>query len=448
MRRRRHIKGPYDRLSRSAIVPSVSGGAVLRLERSGASTASVTWYDSSGSGNNGTAADASMYSDFYFDGIVDEVLTAATEPSADLQSDWTLVFWYKRDTSIFQGYNTIMQTRSGTGGWILRDRVNATPPTPAELANYSFEIISPYVIGAPLVVGTDADWHFAAIVYTAGSPNNIKGYSDGALFASYNNINTNIAGTVLQIGKGNSYRFAGNIDTVRSYPRALSADEIARDYNVGLASHRLQIVQENLVGQYLPEGMTPTAWSDVTGSNNMTGAVTAPPAFDGDDYYTIGNPADLQFTNNWSIEAWASQSDQAPIGSAFERLISRDDIAANRCFILSQRDSDGFPFAGIFVGGTLKSVTGTSDYADGNYHHYMVTHDGATLKLYVDGALEGSVATGGAMDNDPVNWEIGRAQNDSGYLNTGRVDTVRFYSATLSHAQVQQNYYAGRAAHL
>jgi hypothetical protein len=431
--RKRHVKQPTP-----------TGDAELRLERLSATTASTTWYDISASGNNGTAADADMFSDFYFDGIVDEVLTASTEPSADLQSDWTLTFWYKRDTSILTGFNTLMQTRTETppGGWILRDRDNS----PA-LANYSFEIRDPYVIGAPLVVGTDADWHFAAIVYAAGSPNNITSYSDGVLFTSYNNINTNIAGTVLQIGKGNSFRFAGNIDTVRSYARTLSADEILRDYYAGLVDHQLRIVEENLVSQYAPQGMTPTAWADVTGSNNMTGAVTAPPAFDGDDYYTIGNPADLQFTNNWSVEAWASQSDQAPIGSAFERLISRDDIAANRCFILSQRDSDGFPFAGIFVGGTLKSVTGSSDYADGNYHHYVVTHDGATLKLYVDGVLEGSVATGGPMDNDPVNWEIGRAQNDSGYLNTGRVDTVRFYNATLSLGQIQQNYNSGLAAH-
>jgi len=175
-----------------------------------------------------------MFSNFYFDGIVDEVLTATPEPSANLQSDWTLTFWYKRDTTILTGFNTLMQTRSGAppGGWILRDRDNS----PA-LADYSFEIVDPYVIGAPLVIGTDADWHFAAIVYTAGSPNNIKGYSDGALLTSYNNSNTNISGTVLQIGKGNSFRFAGNIDTVRSYARTLSSDEILRDYYAGKVAH-------------------------------------------------------------------------------------------------------------------------------------------------------------------------------------------------------------------
>jgi L-ascorbate metabolism protein UlaG (beta-lactamase superfamily) len=99
------------------------------------------------------------------------------------------------------------------------------------------------------------------------------------------------------------------------------------------------------------------------------------------------------------------------------------------------------------VGTTLKGITGTHDYADGNWHHYMVTHDGVNLKLYVDGSLEGSVATGGSMDAGTANWEIGRAQDGSADLNTGRVDTVRFYNATLSLAQIKQNYVNGLAAH-
>ena len=231
--RRQHYKA-FDQRGARVQSPIVTPGPQLRLERYSAVSGNATWHDISANGNNGTAADASMYSDFYFDGIVDEVLTATTEPSANLQSDWTLTFWYKRDTTILTGFNTIMQTRTEAppGGWILRDRDNS----PA-LANYSFEIRDPYVIGAPLVVGTDADWHFAAIVYAAGSPNNITSYSDGALFTSYNNINTNIAGTVLQIGKGNSFRFAGNIDTVRSYDRTLSADEVLRDYYAGKVAH-------------------------------------------------------------------------------------------------------------------------------------------------------------------------------------------------------------------
>lgn len=176
----------------------------------------------------------------------------------------------------------------------------------------------------------------------------------------------------------------------------------------------------------------------------MTGAVTAPPVFDGDDYYTIGQPANLDFPAGFSVEAWGSQDADASQG--YERLVSRDDGGGLRTFILSQNDTNGNPFVGIWIAGALKSVTGGGNYADGNWHHYMATHDGTTLRLYVDGALEGEVAAVGQITNNAIDWEIGRAQNSTDYLE-GRCDTVRFYNATLSLAQIQQNYQAGLATH-
>ena len=208
---------------------------------------------------------------------------------------------------------------------------------------------------------------------------------------------------------------------------------------------RFKVIASDLVSSYLPESQTTTTWTDSADSNNMTGAVTAPPAFDGNDYYTIGNPANLQFGNNFSIEAWASQDPDASQGA--ERLISRDDVGGgNRCFALSQNDTNGRPYAAIFVGGVYYDANGTNNYADGAWHHYMVTHDGLVLRLYVDGVLEASRATGGPMDNDPVAWEVGRRQDGTDYLE-GRCDTVRFYSSTLTATEVLQNYNAGKIAH-
>ncbi len=213
----------------------ISGEAGLRLERQSANTDSVTWYDISGNGNNGTAADANMYSDFFFDSIVDQCLTGSTEPSADFTATWTLTFWYKRSFGAATGFSTIMQTRrSGpNGGYILRDRDNTPAPK-----SFHFEILDPYQIGSQLVKGDDENWHFAAITWTPGAPSNTAAsYIDGAAFASFTTPNDPAAGGVLQIGKGNFYRFCGNIDTVRSYARALSIDEIKRDYNAGKVAH-------------------------------------------------------------------------------------------------------------------------------------------------------------------------------------------------------------------
>ena len=240
--RRKHLLPPdqgrrASATGNGALYPTA--GALLRYERSSASTASTTWYDLSPSGNNGTAADANMFADFYFDSVVDQVISAQPEPSHDFSSDWTLAWWYKRDLTLAQGFNTIMQTRrSGpNGGYILRDRTNSTPPTPADLADWSFEVVSPYQIMGLAIKGTDADWHFACAVWTVGSPNRLETYIDGVPYKSLSTPNSPVNGDVLNIGRGTYYRFAGYLDTVRSYPRALSAGEIARDYNAGKAQH-------------------------------------------------------------------------------------------------------------------------------------------------------------------------------------------------------------------
>ena len=235
--RRKHLLPPdqgrrASATGNGALYPTA--GALLRYERSSASTASTTWYDLSPSGNNGTAADANMFADFYFDSVVDQVIATSAGPSADFGSKWSLALWYKRDTSIATGYNTLMQNRVAgpNGGFILRDRTDPSPP-----ADYSFEIVSPYQNMGTLVAGTDANWHFAVVVWTPGSPNTIASYIDGVFHKSITTANTPAAGGPLQIGKGFYYRFAGYIDTVRSYARALSADEILRDYNAGKAQH-------------------------------------------------------------------------------------------------------------------------------------------------------------------------------------------------------------------
>ena len=201
----------------------------------------------------------------------------------------------------------------------------------------------------------------------------------------------------------------------------------------------------NLVSSYLPATQTGALWPDSTDSNPMTGNLAAPPVFDGTEYYSIGNPANLQLSNNFSIEAWASQDPDASQG--YERLISRDD-GGQRCFAMSQNDVNGNPYAAIFVGGAFKSANGTNNYADGLWHHYMATHDGLVLRLYVDGALEATAVTGGPMDNDPVPWQVGRYEGGGGgdYLE-GRCDTVRFYNVTLTASEILQNYNAGKLAH-
>ena len=50
------------------------------------------------------------------------------------------------------------------------------------------------------------------------------------------------------------------------------------------------------------------------------------------------------------------------------------------------------------AGGTDRTVVGTTAIVDDSEHTFCFTHDGSTLKIYIDGALEGSTACGLAKE--------------------------------------------------
>ena len=210
------------------------------------------------------------------------------------------------------------------------------------------------------------------------------------------------------------------------------------------------VVMGNLVSSYLPETQTPTSWPDSTGTNNMTGAVTAPPVFDGNDYYTIGDPANLEFSGAFTVEAWCSQNHDSSQGS--ERVISKDPIGGARSFTLTMRDNTGNAEVYLWdATGAFTQLISVDTYKTGGWHHLVVVNegDGKALSLYVDGVLQAVKATGGRILRPSTTaWEIGRAQGGipPDYLE-GRCDTVRFYNAALTHNQVIQNYNAAKVAH-
>jgi len=72
--------------------------------------------------------------------------------------------------------------------------------------------------------------------------------------------------------------------------------------------------------------------------------------------------------------------------------------------------------------------------AAGSWHHYAYTFDGATHRLYIDGALAAS-STVMPQTAGPTTLEFGRWTGGSEYL-TGSVDDVRIYNRALSASDV------------
>ncbi len=69
------------------------------------------------------------------------------------------------------------------------------------------------------------------------------------------------------------------------------------------------------------------------------------------------------------------------------------------------------------------------------WHHVAVTYDGATLRLYVDGSLDGSVAS--AVSIPDIGQGVRLGDNVRREL-----DEVAVYDDWLTAAQVQSHYHA------
>ena len=477
-RKRRSVTGLTDLSSKSLVIPDVTADASLRLENNTGNAANAKWYDITPNQNHGDWTGGKFGrpdnvnvvlgdtppGPWFWDGVSNNPGSAqvvqfidTTNPTTMQRHDvpWTFTAWIARDSSDPPPAGDVCYVstrgRTNTKGWSLRNLNEGLGPLDLDVFNNTGNA---FILDV-FPTNSDDIWYLHALTWEPGDPGTLRSYVNGV---QYKSISVNLAhqwstpsGEGDRLGAANFSMWSGYFDTFRVYDRMLSPDEILRDYYVGLAAHTPFVTQENLVSQYLPNNMTTTAWTDVTGSNNMTGAVTAPPTFDGNDFYTIGQPADLEFAGAFTIEAWASQVNDSSQGS--ERVVSLDGVNGGRSFLMTMRDTTGHAEAFIFSDNTtFTSLQSTSTYTNNNYHHIVVVNYGAgqPFQLWVDGVLEDEDATGGKTMQGYTTkpWQVGRAQLDSSpdFLN-GRVDTVRFYNAALSPAQIINNYQAGLPVH-
>jgi hypothetical protein len=103
------------------------------------------------------------------------------------------------------------------------------------------------------------------------------------------------------------------------------------------------------------------------------------------------------------------------------------------------------------VGFGLVSVVGVSVVTDDRWHFGVVTYDGTGLRLFVDGVLEGSTATGiGALLAGSAPLNIGGRATDAGTSNNlphyGRIDEAFVTADVLTEDQIR-SLYAARLAH-
>jgi hypothetical protein len=286
------------------------------------------------------------------------------------------------------------------------------------------------VITSPLTsVGTAG----VAFGYTITASNNPTGFNAAGLppGLSINPSTGIISGTALGQGVWDVTLIAGN-------PAGSSATIVTFTIN--------SAADAGLVGSWKLDAGSGMIALDLSGNANdgtlangpvwTNGKVRGALVFNGSNsYVNVLDTISLQAAQV-TLSAWMNSLNTNPSGGAQQSIIAKDD-GVQRAFNL--KIAGGKIQLAMSYSTTAKAVSGTTALLSNTWYFVAGTYDGATLKVYVNGVLEASLAA-----SLPAGWDNaqplaigGRSNNSPAVGFNGTVDEVRMYSRALSQAEIQ-----------
>jgi hypothetical protein len=295
---------------------------------------------------------------------------------------------------------------------------------------------------------------------------NIKIYKNGVFVgqtAHTSAISYASANTTLTIGRDDPVAgryMNANYGSVLIYSRALSAVEVAQNYEAQKSKFANTIVQQGLVlnldaGNPYSYAGAGAVWYDVSG-NSFNATLINSPTYTSDNggvlnwasansqYATVPMSSTLRVANI-TQEAWvylSGTADQVFIGSQY-------GTSSNNSFALWLQS--GTFYFGVNTGGTFYTAASSAS-STSTWYHLIHTYNGTTQYLYINGVLvttNNSAASGNiSYDTSNTLLAIGADFNGTGYnvgpsvYTNGKMPVVRIYNIALSAAQVLQNYNA------
>ena len=200
---------------------------------------------------------------------------------------------------------------------------------------------------------------------------------------------------------------------------------------------------------------------DIAGANNgalqadatfATGKVGQAFSFDGSlDRVVVPDSATLDITGAITVDAWIKTAGTDDFSGIVAKILSGeprtgyllgvDNLSRFRCDIILARPPQG-------------TVVSTTLVDDNTLHHVACTYDGAIVKVYVDGTLEGQLAY---IDGDPGPEGVGvngLGENNEPLLIgrdpccpnrdfNGLIDEVEVYNRALDAGEIQAIFAAG-----
>jgi hypothetical protein len=450
------------------------------------STGSKT-FDRSGNGNTGTLTNmaendwvsgaTSTGQALDFDGS-DDTVNMGDVLDFGVASPATFVFWFKTRVNDPTAATTLIgKVDSGSGslpGYLLSHRGD-TAGNPVEF-DWRPQAGWPDNLSISCPTNSSAIWQMVVVTYNGNLlPSGVACYLNGIAQTGTTNWSQLSGGSTvsnagsLNIGHkdGGSNSFDGQIDEVRIYNRALSADEVTRLYNLKKVRASGGVTNTGLVGYWsFEEGTGSKAYdysfNDNTGSlTNMEqsdwvqGRVGTALDFDGsNEYVNAGDVLDFERTDSFSIAVWA-KTNQATLSSIVP-VITKIGAGSSGYSLLIRGDNPGDEYEV-----ELRSANAYPDIvnrqfdrpSNTDWQHLIFTYNGSSastgLGLYINGVSQTPKSTCNecTISNTSVNsanLELG-GRTASGIYFPGKIDEVRIYKRVLSATEAKALYEGSRA---
>jgi hypothetical protein len=220
--------------------------------------------------------------------------------------------------------------------------------------------------------------------------------------------------------------WAGLVDEVRTYRRALSPAEVSALYTAPT-----------------DPGLTAGVPGALTGSQAASTAMAFGGAGNAYNTTQIASPGPTAFT----VECWFKAGGDAG-GQLVAFTSDTSGLASGAKDRMVYLDAAGRLTFGTYYSGATHTVRSPAAYHDGAWHHLAASLGTAGLRLHVDGSLvasDASITTAQAFTGywrwgggDTSSWPD-RPGND--YF-TGTLDELAVYPSQLSDQQIRLHYYA------
>jgi hypothetical protein len=247
---------------------------------------------------------------------------------------------------------------------------------------------------------------------------------------------------------------SSNLYALQIYNRALSAVEVAQNYEAQKSKFATTIIQQGLVlnidaaNPYSYGGAGTTVYDTSNTALSWTATNTtynSDPikyfSFNGSNSSLVSSTSTAYDSQTITMECWCYPNSLNQLGFLFEKG------AVNSQYSMFFSTTNTFYFRTI--GGTINNqdltFTTTTYLTVSAWNHIVCTYNGSSKVIYVNGTQIASVAASGTLQTGQTNQYIGKYGNaGDNYPFNGRIAESRVYNIALTAAQVLQNYNATR----